>query len=403
MSKYLPLSFVLLSCISSLQAAEQPKPMATEETPAVPSTFTGKITGNRVRLRANADLDSKIIKEFSKDDLVLVTGEKNGFYAVEPVKGTKGYLFRSYVLDNVVEASKVNVRLEPSTEASIVTQLETGTHVDGTISKLNSKWLEIDLPKEARFYVAKEYVESVGRPELFETIQKRKVEVTQALSDACALSQTEMRKPFEQINIELIKSNFNHIVENYSDFKEQQAKAKEFSNLIQETYLQNKIAYLESKNKETSQEYEKRLASLECKLQKEQIQPVGSELKQEDAVLPSQATLAQNTLPCNVWESVEDRLFTAWARANNGQNKKEFYQAQLPSAVVLKGVIERYNVMVQNRPGDFVLKVNGMPVAFIYSTCIDLNERVGKEVTVSGLRRPNNHFAYPAYYAISMQ
>ena len=308
--------------------------------------------------------------------IINVTGEKNGFYAVEPFKNIKGYVFRAYVLDDIVEASNVNVRLEPSVEGTVIGQLSTGDSVTGSIAKANSKWLEIDLPKSTRFYVAKEYVDTIGKPELFETIQKRKSEVSELLTNACQLSQNEMRKPFDQINIELIKANFTHILDNYSDFKEQHGKAKEYLSLIQETYLKNKISYLESKNKEYSEECSKRLALLEDKLQEDQLQIADLEPIQEETKLPSQSATFHISIAGNVWEGIENNLFSTWHKDHPNKTKHDFYQEQLAFAVMLKGVIEPYNLAVKNRPGDYVIKVNGLPVAFLYSTSVNLHEKV---------------------------
>ena len=402
MSQYffIPLFVSSCICLSHPVFAQSAKNATVSENG---SAFTGKITGNKVRLRAAPDLDGKIVKELVRDEIILVTGEKNGFYAVEPFKNIKGYVFRAYVLDDIVEASNVNVRLEPSVEGTVIGQLSTGDSVTGSIAKANSKWLEIDLPKSTRFYVAKEYVDTIGKPELFETIQKRKSEVSELLTNACQLSQNEMRKPFDQINIELIKANFTHILDNYSDFKEQHGKAKEYLSLIQETYLKNKISYLESKNKEYSEECSKRLALLEDKLQEDQLQIADLEPIQEETKLPSQSATFHTSIAGNVWEGIENNLFSTWLKDHPNKTKHDFYQEQLPFAVMLKGVIEPYNLAVKNRPGDYVIKVNGLPVAFLYSTSVNLHEKVGKMVTVWGLKRANNHFAYPAYFALSIQ
>lgn len=402
MSKYLFLPLIITSCFSITNPifAQNNKTTVAKESA---QSFTAKITGNKVRLRVAPDLDAKIVKELCRDEIVLVTGEKDNYYSIEPFKNIKGYIFRAYVIDNVVEASNVNIRLEPSTDGTIIGQLSTGDTINGSISKLNNKWLEIDLPSSTQFYIAKDYVEPIGKADLFETIQKRKSEVTQLLQEACHLSQTEMKKPFNEINIDLIKKSFNHIVDNYSDFSEQHSKAKEYLNLIQETYLQNKISYLESKNKEVSDEYSKRLASLENKLLEDQLTVCDSDLQQDEAKLPSQSSNFQATIAGNVWEGIENNLFTNWLKDHPNKTKHDFYQEQLPFAVMLKGTIEPYNLAVKNRPGDYVIKVNGLPVAFLYSTNVNLHDKVGQMVTVWGLKRANNHFAYPAYFAVSIQ
>src|SRR5262249_24708062 len=82
--------------------------------------FTEKIVRNKVRLRLQPNLESKILREFNKGDLLIVMADKGDFYAVKPPVDFKGFIFRTFVLDNVVEGNRVNVRLEPDLEAIVI-------------------------------------------------------------------------------------------------------------------------------------------------------------------------------------------------------------------------------------------------------------------------------------------
>ncbi len=37
-----------------------------------------------------------------------------------------------------------------------------GEHVEGHISPINNKWLQVKLPDNVRFYVATDFIENVG-------------------------------------------------------------------------------------------------------------------------------------------------------------------------------------------------------------------------------------------------
>ena len=124
----------------------------------------------------------------------------------------------------------------------------------GEISPSNSKWLEIILPNDVLFYVSKEYVENVGEPSMYSTTQKRRDEVNALLTQAQGQAQDEFQKPFQQINLDPVFSRLNRVINQFSDFTEQVAKAKEMSNLIQDQYLQKKIVYLEERAKAGIQE-----------------------------------------------------------------------------------------------------------------------------------------------------
>lgn len=359
-------------------------------------SFTGKVLGNKVRVRTGADLDSHIVYELFKEDLILVKNEKNGFYAIEPTEEIKGYIFRAYVLDNIVEASHVNIRLEPSTEAPIIGQLNLGDKVQGIISKHCTKWLEIDLPSTTVFYIAKEYVEKEGDASYYFTYLDRKKEANNKLKEAIELADSEMQRPFNEIRIELIKEKLDHIITHYKDFKDHFNQALEKSYAVQDLYIQQKVQHLEEQNlafsKNLSQKNSVTLASDTLSLNED-------ETFQEDCLLPKKSA----SLLSNAWEGIENSLFHLWLKDHPGKTQNDFYNEQIPFAHTLKGVIEPYNLAVKNRPGDYVVKVGGLPIAFIYSTTINLHDKVGKIVTLQGLKRSNNHFAYPAYFVISMQ
>ncbi|AHK63307.1 hypothetical protein M832_04420 [Chlamydia avium 10DC88] len=70
---------------------------------------------------------------------------------------------------------------------------------------------------------------------------------------------------------------------------------------------------------------------------------------------------------------------------------------------MLIGEIDIYPHVVKNNPGDYLLKDKENTLAFVYATKIDLEKWIGKRVSIECLPRPNNHFAFPAYYVISIK
>ena len=66
-------------------------------------------------------------------------------------------------------------------------------------------------------------------------------------------------------------------------------------------------------------------------------------------------------------------------------------------------MIEPYTYSVKEKPGDFILRSGESPIAYLYSTHIDLEKWVGKSVTVMTSPRPNNHFAFPAFFVLSVE
>lgn len=367
--RLLMLLFVALFTNPLLQAEE----LSQQEL----QSFTGKILRNKVRLRLQPNLESKILREYSKDDLILVTADAGEFYAVKPPEDLKGYVFRTFVLDNIVEGNRVNIRLEPDTEAAVIGQLNKETQVSGIISSSNSKWLEITLPEDIRFYISKEYIENVGDAAWITQVRQRLQEVNLLLTEAQSLGQQEIVKPFVQINLDLVYARLNKILNQFSDFPEQAAKAKELLLSLQEAYLQKKMSYLEEKAKNLSHQEQ----------------------------TPKEVVAYKATPKMAAWIPVEALLYEAWSRQNGNGSIEEFYATQRQDSIILSGVIQPYMRSVRNKPGDYILlsKASRLPSAYLYSTEIDLEKNVGQEVTLIAVPRPNYNFAFPAYYVLAIE
>lgn len=426
----------LLSLNAGLVADTIAAPVAAP-TQAAFQPFTGRVTGQRVRLRAGYEGDSAIIKEVNRGDLLIIEGEKHDFYAVHPPKGTKGYIFRSYVLDNVVEGSRVNVRLSPDLDAPIIGQLQAGTRVEGQPCASNPKWLEIVPSEGVHFYVAKKFVEHAGDVNFLTQCDQRRQEVNHLLNSAYLIGQGELRKSFPEINLAKIHEGFDRILTEYQEFPEQVARAQEAKKLIQETYLQKQIAYLETQAKQSSDQmaarnaaltaelanYQDRLQELETALNEQREQAHAAMLAYDAAseettvaaphvtgsptLAPATTHPLVTTLPMTDqmrhWQPAEDALFAQWSEENETGSEETFYADQRLSGEILHGVVHHFDRAVKNPPGDYILMRNNRTLAYLYSTQVNLDTLVGKEVTLLGSPRDNHHFAFPAYFVLKAE
>ena len=347
--------------------------------------FTGRVLGTSVRLRTHADLESHIIKELKKNELLVIVDEKDDFYAVEPTQDIRAYIFRSFVLDNIVEGNRVNVRLAPDLEAPIINHLSTGKRIDGKICEKNNKWLEIDAPVGTKFFIAKEFIEFAGGPELKAQTDKRVATATQLLESTQLLTQAEMRKPFEEISRDRIIKGYQNIINDYKDFPEFATKAKELLVSFNEAYLEKKISYLEKKASQVAS----------SKITEETINLGDSEGKM--------AISESLTDRMKVWEPVEESLYLSWAAMHRAKSMDDFYADQKLKSVTISGILEAYGDPVKNKPGDFVVKEKDIPVAYVYSTHVNLQSLLGKRVNLVATPRPNNSFAFPAYYVLDAE
>lgn len=376
------------------QPTSAPQPAYSH--PAIPkqntnrpfSAFTGKVVKNKVRLRLQPSLDSPIIRELNANDLVLVVGETEEFYAVAPPTDLKAYIFRTFVLDGIVEGNHVNVRLEPDLEAPVIAQLNSGDPVIGHVSPVDKKWIEMDPPSSARFYVSKEYLTKIGDPTLLTTLQRRQSDIDAILTSAAHNSQIELQKPIDQMKLDPIIQDLNRVVSYSNDFPEEAAKAKQLLSTIQDTYLRKKLADMEAK-----------MAAAPVAMQNlSKTTPEDNQDSDSDpASLPNSSKMA-------AWIAAEQHLYEAWAAHQATPSLEAFYQAQGQNTVTLQGILEPYSRAVKNKPGDFVLvnQTNHLPIAYLYSTRINLHDKVGYPVSIRGIPRDNHNFAFPAYFVLTV-
>lgn len=398
---------VPISEISNEQSPEKSIALIAPKQKPTPKTieaFTGKITKDKVRLRTQPSVDAPILRTLSKEDMLIVVGESDDFYAVLPPPDAKAYVFRTYVLDNVIEGNKVNIRSEPSLDAPIIAQLHSGDRIQGTISSLNSKWMEITPPESTRFYVCKEFVEKAGDRNMMARIEKRRQEATTLLSSTYQAAQKESKKPYSESNIDEILKNYQKIIKDYADFPTQAARAKELSQQLQEEYLHKKLAYLEA------QAATQALKAKEQQAQQNKTNKSNSGKSEVALVTQDEKPIIDRTYlstdKMSIWKDIENDIFEEW-KAANGQDitMEEWYQKGKDNAIRISGIVEGYTRAVKNKPGDFILlnKSEHLPIAYMYSTKINLQDKIGQEMTLLALPRPNNHFAFPAYYIIGIE
>lgn len=382
MSKLSKLSFLILFVFSIAYTETDKKPF---------QSFSGKILGYKVRLRTKPDLESHIIAQMNKDDLLLIVGEEDDFWKIAPPQETKAYVFRSFVLDGVVEVNRVNVRLEPSTESPVIAQLQKGDKVQGEISKEDHKWITISPPENTVFYIAKEFVGYAGNEAYIVTMNRKKEEVKELLNKAYLYTEQECKKPFNQMMPEKATSLFEKIIEEYSEFESFVQQAKEGLSLLQDSYLQKKIAFLEQK---ANVEENKQTLVKQTLVASKEITP---ELVNKT---PQPINNAPPSQRMDLWKSTETALFQKWSTFHPKKTMDDFYKEQKINSISVTGVVRRYDHKVKNKPGDFILEGARAPVGYLYSTMVNLEKYEGQKVSLLVSPRSNHHFAFPAYFVI---
>ncbi len=397
-------NLILAEAENNLEASQKnhPKTVATSTSSiAAFDPFTGKVTGNRVRLRLHPSLDSPIIRELSAGELWVITGEVEDFYAVMPEPGTKGYIFRTYVLDGTVEGNNVNLRLKADTQSPVITQLGQGDKVTGEVAKDNPKWLEIDLPSNIRFYIAKEYVQRVGNKSFFNQMIKEKEAILKKLEELKTRVKQELEKSFHDIQLAPLANELKTLASSAANnFPDISQRINDIVASLQEEYLKLSMLHQtkpadfhiskpkeEPRKDEATEEHEGPL-SAEKNAKTRGFSYSGSKW--------STFSLAQQ----------EESLIQDAIDTQAVKDEKEFYEKEAAKSSILRGIIVPYERMVKNRPGDFILldATTKVPLAYLYSTKANLTEFVGQPSTeITVVERPNHYFALPAYFVLEIK
>lgn len=384
------LSATLLTSLSfAAQNQEQPTTKSTSFT-----KFTGKVSGNQVRLRTEPNLDGKIAQELVRGDLILVRGMEEGYYQTAYPKNLKAYVFRTFVLDGKIEGTNVNVRLGPSLEFPVIAQLNTGDSIEGSISKEHPKWLEIAPPESATLYISTDYVEKVGDASYLATLETKRGNLEQKFQEALLKSQSELRKNFHEVDLASLESSFKHLIDAGDVHPMLSAQAKEALELVRDSFIQKKIAFLEEKVETSTPSNPYAAKELETTL---------AEYTQSELGAPEKLP-ATSTDKMAVWQPMEQNHFLK-NKKNYHQSIGDYYQEEKGSASRMTGLLESYSRPIKNKPGDYVVRdrKTKMPIAYLYSTHVNLDNFVGQEVSLKASPRPNQHFAFPAYFVHSVE
>ena len=398
---------MLLLALGSVSSPVSISAFAASSQPSSPvkgcvsfSSFTGEIKGDRVRMRLAPHIDSTIIKELSKGDLVAVVGENKEYYIITAPQGLKGYVFRTFVLDNVIEGEQVNVRLEPSTSSPVLIRLTRGTTVHATSEQSHGKWLEISIPDQCLFYVAKNFISQKGPIELYQRLEGQKKIALDMLNSAMDFATVELKKDLKDIDLESIYRKINQLQsDEFADIPGLSAMIRSALEKVQDAYLTKSIEKQGSGDSLTSES-----STASTLLLPTESSSTTSLLSQH---IRKQTLL--NTKPLSQGrESFELSLFKIWANMHpqdvaHTLTLEDFYREESKHKQVFTGILEVYPHIVKNHPGDYLLRDQEKVLTFLYATHLKLEDWVGKKVTVEAVSRPNNHFAFPAHFVLSIK
>ena len=164
---------VALSAVSA-------KSVVTDITPPK----SGKVTADRVNVRARASLIGERVTQLRKKDTVTVLakvkidppkeGEPAEWLKIAMPAGGQTWVHMAFVKEGKVTANKLNVRAGGSERFSIIAHLAKDDEVKE--KRTSGDWIEIEHPEGAHAFVAASFVEIGG---VADTVEEEKTESTE--------------------------------------------------------------------------------------------------------------------------------------------------------------------------------------------------------------------------------
>ncbi len=121
-----------------------------------------KVTGDRVSLRANPDINAELLDRAMQGEELVFLGKTNGWVAVQAPKSLDFWVSGQYVQNGIVQPDKLNVRSGPSPNYSVVCVVRQGDSI--ALRGEFNDWLKIAPPAGSRVWISEDYAEIIEPP-----------------------------------------------------------------------------------------------------------------------------------------------------------------------------------------------------------------------------------------------
>jgi len=157
MTRYRLLIFILLIglLISNLNFA------GAESTQDCFEHFYAAPLVEKVNIRAGQSPNFEILTSLEEEDLVLVIGEKYGWYKVRLTDQALSYVHKDYIKDELVAADKLRVRAGAGTNFNVLGMLKEGERVN--VLGKEGDWLRIAPPDSCSGWIKKDYLKATDK------------------------------------------------------------------------------------------------------------------------------------------------------------------------------------------------------------------------------------------------
>lgn len=120
--------------------------------------FYAGATTQKVNIRAGQSPNFEILAQAGPEDLLLVTGEKYGWYKVQLPRQALSFVHQDYIANEQVTADKLRIRAGAGTNFNVLGILRKGQRVN-TLEE-QGDWLRITPPEGSFGWVKKDYLKA---------------------------------------------------------------------------------------------------------------------------------------------------------------------------------------------------------------------------------------------------
>ncbi len=138
-------------------------------------SFVGICTGNKVNVRAGADINYEVITQINKDNKIVILGKSYKWYKIKIPRGTDCFVHKDYIQskDNLrmIKGDHINIRSAPDIKHSVLGQLNNNDPIK--IKAREGDWYRIAAPKEFCAWVYSDFIKYYSTLAEFELEQER--------------------------------------------------------------------------------------------------------------------------------------------------------------------------------------------------------------------------------------
>lgn len=123
---------------------------------------TVRVVGQRVNLRARADLKAEVVGQVADGELLEARSTREDWVEIAPPESVDLWVHKDFVQGGKVAATELKVRAGPGINYTVVANLPRGAAV--TVRGEFTDWLKIAPPPAASLWVSRGYVEPAAAP-----------------------------------------------------------------------------------------------------------------------------------------------------------------------------------------------------------------------------------------------